>query len=106
MNSILGLIDTVTNTIGKAQQIELDKAALGQQRDWALRRMNLDQQGLNNQVEQFTQILEQRGQGPIQSVRLARAAGFRVDPYSNANPNFYGDRLNAIRLSYRNLFKN
>nr|UZV41906.1 MAG: VP2 [Feline calicivirus] len=106
MNSILGLIDTVTNTIGKAQQVELDKAALGQQRELALQRMSLDRQALNNQVEQFNKILEERVQGPIRSVRLARAAGFRVDPYSYTNQNFYDDQLNAIRLSYRNLFKN
>nr|WGC89024.1 ORF3 [Feline calicivirus] len=106
MNSILGLIDTVTNTVGRAQQIELDKAALGQQRELALQRMNLDRQALNNQVEQFNKLLEERVHGPIRSVRLARAAGFRVDPYSYTNQNFYEDQLNAIRLSYRNLFKN
>nr|WAJ09445.1 VP2 [Feline calicivirus] len=105
MNSILGLIDTVTNTIGKAQQIELDKAALGQQRELALQRMNLDRQALTNQVEQFNKILEQRVHGPIQSVRLARAAGFRVDPYSYTNQNFYEDQLNIIRNSYKNLFR-
>nr|ASU55884.1 structural protein [Feline calicivirus] len=105
MNSILGLIDTVTNTVSKAQQIELDKAALSQNRDLALQRMQLDQQALNNQVNQFNKILEQRVHGPIQSVRLARAAGFRVDPYSYTNQNFYDDQLNIIRNSYRNLFK-
>nr|WPH57524.1 VP2 [Feline calicivirus] len=105
MNSILGLIDSVTNTVSKAQQIELDKAALDQNRDLALRRMRLDQQALDNQVNQFNKILEQRVHGPIQSVRLARAAGFRVDPYSYTNQNFYEDQLNIIRNSYRNLFK-
>lgn len=105
MNSILGLINTVTDTVSKAQQIELDKAALDQNRDLALRRIKLDQQALDNQVNQFNKILEQRVQGPLQSVRLARAAGFRVDPYSYTNQNFYDDQLNIIRNSYRNLFK-
>nr|WAH70525.1 VP2 [Feline calicivirus] len=105
MNSILGLIDSVTNTVSKAQQIELDKAALDQNRDLALRRMQLDQRALDNQVNQFNKILEQRVHGPIQSVRLARAAGFRVDPYSYTNQNFYEDQLNIIRNSYKNLFK-
>nr|QZB01313.1 VP2 [Feline calicivirus] len=105
MNSILGLIDSVTNTVSKAQQIELDKAALDQNRDLALRRMRLDQQALDNQVDQFNKILEQRVHGPIQSVRLARAAGFRVDPYSYTNQNFYEDQLNIIRNSYKNLFR-
>nr|WAW84782.1 VP2 protein [Feline calicivirus] len=105
MNSILGLIDTVSNTVGKAQQIELDKAALDQNRDLALRRMQLDRKALENQMDQFNKILEQRVHGPIQSVRLARAAGFRVDPYSYTNQNFYEDQLNIIRNSYRNLFK-
>nr|ULB38323.1 VP2 [Feline calicivirus] len=105
MNSILGLIDTVTNTIGKAQQIELDKAALGQQRELALQRMNLDRQALNNQVEQFNKVLEQRVHGPIQSVRLARAAGFRDDPYSYTNQKIYDDQLNASRVSSKNMFK-
>nr|ADA67907.1 VP3 [Feline calicivirus] len=105
MNSILGLIDSVTNTVTKAQQIELDKAALGQNRDLALRRMQLDQKALDNQVDQFNKILEHRVHGPIQSVRLARAAGFRVDPYSYTNQNFYEDQLNIIRNSYKNLFK-
>nr|WEC89222.1 VP3 [Feline calicivirus] len=105
MNSILGLIDSVTNTVSKAQQIELDKAALNQNRDLALRRMQLDKRALDNQVDQFNKILEQRVHGPIQSVRLARAAGFRVDPYSYTNQNFYEDQLNIIRNCYKNLFK-
>nr|UPH95346.1 short basic protein [Feline calicivirus] len=105
MNSILGLINTVTDTVSKAQQIELDKAALDQNRELALQRIKLDQQALNNQVNQFNKILEQRVNGPIQSVRMARAAGFRVDPYSYTNQNFYDDQLNIIRNSYRNLFK-
>nr|QZB01316.1 VP2 [Feline calicivirus] len=105
MNSILGLIDSVTNTVSKAHQIELDKAALDQNRDLALRRMQLDQRALDNQVNQFNKILEQRVNGPIQSVRLARAAGFRVDPYSYTNQNFYEDQLNIIRNSYKNLFR-
>nr|WKK30722.1 VP2 [Feline calicivirus] len=105
MNSILGLIDAVTNTVSKAQQIELDKAALGQNRELALQRMQLDRKALDNQVDQFNKILEQRVNGPIQSVRLARAAGFRVDPYSYTNQNFYEDQLNIIRNSYRNLIK-
>lgn len=105
MNSILGLIDSVTNTVSKAQQIELDKAALDQNRELALQRMKLDKQALDNQVNQFNKILEQRVHGPIQSVRLARAAGFRVDPYSYTDQNFYEDQLNIIRNSYRNMFK-
>nr|ALI87298.1 VP3 [Feline calicivirus] len=105
MNSILGLVNTVTDTVSKAQRIELDKAALDQNRELALQRLKLDQQALNNQVNQFNKILEQRVHGPIQSVRLARAAGFRVDPYSYTNQNFYEDQLNIIRNSYRNLFK-
>lgn len=105
MNSILGLIDSVTNTVSKAQQIELDKAALDQNRELALQRMKLDKQALDNQVNQFNKILEQRVHGPIQSVRLARAAGFRVDPYSYTNQNFYEDQLNIIRNSYRNMFR-
>nr|AJD77615.1 VP3 [Feline calicivirus] len=105
MNSILGLINTVTDTVSKAQRIELDKAALDQNRELTLQRLKLDQQALNNQVDQFNKILEQRVNGPIQSVRMARAAGFRVDPYSYTNQNFYEDQLNIIRNSYRNLFK-
>nr|UIX55985.1 VP2 [Feline calicivirus] len=105
MNNILGIIDTVANTVEKSQRIELDRAALDQRREIALKRLNLDRRALDTQVEQFNKILEQRVLGPIQSVRLARAAGFRVDPYSYTNQNFYEDQLNIIRNSYRNLFK-